>query len=189
MIDPRTIVPLDRETVLRSVAKTGRLLVADEDHPASASPARSPPSWPRNLTAWRCGRRRRLAVPDVPIPFSRPLEQFVIPQVEQHRRPGACTGAAPTRFLFTQARSSMIDVLMSDAVWRVVEEGTEALLQEWSVQSGDTVRAGQVLGVVELVKTTHEIRAPADGVVAALIMAAQDTFGRGTVLARLEPKS
>jgi pyruvate dehydrogenase E1 component beta subunit len=25
---------------------------------------------------------RRLAVPDVPIPFSRPLEQFVIPQVD-----------------------------------------------------------------------------------------------------------
>ena len=83
----------------------------------------------------------------------------------------------------------MIDVLMSDAVWQDVEEGTEALLQEWSVQSGDIVRTGQVLGVVELVKTTHEITAPADGVVAALTVAAQDTFGRGTVLARLEPKS
>lgn len=83
----------------------------------------------------------------------------------------------------------MIDVLMSDTVWQDVEEGTEALLQEWSVQPGDTVGAGQVLGVVELVKTTHEITAPADGVVAALAVAAQDTFGRGTVLAWLESAS
>jgi biotin carboxyl carrier protein len=83
----------------------------------------------------------------------------------------------------------MTDVTMADTVWQDVEEGTEALLQEWLVQPGDTVSAGQVLGVAELVKTTHEITAPAAGVVAALSVAAQDTFARGAVLARLEPKS
>jgi len=83
----------------------------------------------------------------------------------------------------------MIDVTMADTVWQDVEDGTEALLQEWLVQPGDSVSEGQVLGVVELVKTTHEITAPAGGVVAGLAVAAQDTFGRGAVLARLEPTS
>lgn len=83
----------------------------------------------------------------------------------------------------------MIDVLMSDAAWQDVEEGTEALLQDWLVKPGDAVSAGQALAVVELVKTTHEVAAPADGVVAALDVAAQDTFARGAVLARLEPKT
>ena len=58
-----------------------------------------------------------------------------------------------------------------------------------SVKPGDAVSAGQPLAVVELVKTTHEVTAPADGVVAALEVAAQDTFGRSAVLARLEPKA
>ncbi|MDY7508504.1 lipoyl domain-containing protein [Ralstonia wenshanensis] len=83
----------------------------------------------------------------------------------------------------------MIDIVMSDAVWQDVEDGTEALLQDWLVKPGDVVNAGQALAVVELVKTTHEVAAPADGVVAALEVAAQDTFGRGAVLAQLEPKA
>jgi biotin carboxyl carrier protein len=83
----------------------------------------------------------------------------------------------------------MTNVTMADAVWQDVEDGTEALLQEWLVKPGDTVSAGQALGVAELVKTTHEITAPVDGVVTALLVAAQDTFGRDAVLARLEAKS
>lgn len=83
----------------------------------------------------------------------------------------------------------MIDIVMSDAVWQDVEEGTEALLQDWLVKPGDAVSAGQALAVVELVKTTHEVTAPADGVVASIEVAAQDTFGRSAVLARLEPKA
>lgn len=83
----------------------------------------------------------------------------------------------------------MTDVTMADTVWQDVEDGTEALLQEWLVKPGDAVSAGQPLGVAELVKTTHEIVAPADGIVSALAVAAQNTFGRGAVLARLEPRS
>jgi biotin carboxyl carrier protein len=80
----------------------------------------------------------------------------------------------------------MIDIILDDAVWADVDEGTEALLQEWQVKEGDTVEAGQVLAVAELVKTSHEIFAPAAGRVAAIRVAAQDTFGRGAVLAQLE---
>jgi len=80
----------------------------------------------------------------------------------------------------------MVDIVIDDAVWADVEEGTEALLQEWLVREGDRVEAGQVLGVAELVKTSHEILAPAAGRVVALNVPAEATFGRGAVLAQLE---
>lgn len=79
-----------------------------------------------------------------------------------------------------------MDIILDDSVWADVEEGTEALLQEWLVKEGATVAAGDVLGIAELVKTTHEILAPANGRVLALAVPAQETFGRGAVLARLE---
>lgn len=80
----------------------------------------------------------------------------------------------------------MTDIVLDDAVWADVEEGTEALLQEWQVAAGDKVEAGQVLCVAELVKTTHEVTAPAAGTIVSLVVAAEDTFGRGAVLAVLE---
>lgn len=83
VIDLRTIVPLDREAVLRSVRKTGRLLVADEDYLSFGLSGEIAALVAENLDSVRLKAPvRRLAVPDVPIPYSRPLEQFVIPQVD-----------------------------------------------------------------------------------------------------------
>jgi pyruvate dehydrogenase E1 component beta subunit len=83
VIDLRTIVPLDRQAVLRSVAKTGRLLVADEDYLSFGLSGEIAAIVAENLdTVALRAPVRRLAVPDVPIPYSRPLEQFVIPQVD-----------------------------------------------------------------------------------------------------------
>jgi acetoin:2,6-dichlorophenolindophenol oxidoreductase subunit beta len=82
VLDLRTLVPLDREGVLRSVARTGRLLVADEDYLQFGLSGEI-----AALVAEQIGSIqmrapvRRLGVPSVPIPYSRPLEQAVIPQV------------------------------------------------------------------------------------------------------------
>lgn len=83
IIDLRTVVPLDREAVLASVARTGRLLVADEDYLSYGLSGEVAALVAESLD--RVTLRapvRRLAVPDVPIPYSRPLEQAVIPQVD-----------------------------------------------------------------------------------------------------------
>jgi pyruvate dehydrogenase E1 component beta subunit len=79
VLDLRTLVPLDRAAVLSSVKKTGRLLVVDEDYRSfglsgeiAATVAEADP---RMLKA----PFLRLAVPDVPIPYSRPMEDFVFP--------------------------------------------------------------------------------------------------------------
>jgi pyruvate dehydrogenase E1 component beta subunit len=83
VIDLRTIVPLDREAVLKSVRKTGRLLVADEDYLSFGLSGEIAALVAENLDSVRLQAPvKRLAVPDVPIPYSRPLEQFVIPQVD-----------------------------------------------------------------------------------------------------------
>lgn len=82
IIDLRTIVPLDKKTVLESVRKTGRLLIADEDYLSFGLSGEISAIVAENLDSIALKSPiRRLAVPDVPIPYSRPLEQFVIPQV------------------------------------------------------------------------------------------------------------
>lgn len=83
VIDLRTLVPLDREAVLASVRKTGRLLVADEDYVNFGLSGEIAALVAENLDSVSLKAPvRRLGVPGVPIPYSRPLEQFVIPQVD-----------------------------------------------------------------------------------------------------------
>lgn len=83
VIDLRTVVPLDRAAVLESVRKTGRLLVADEDYLSFGLSGEIAALIAENLDSVALKAPiKRLAVPDVPIPYSRPLEQFVIPQVD-----------------------------------------------------------------------------------------------------------
>lgn len=82
ILDLRTIVPLDRQAILDSVRKTGRLLIADEDYLSFGLSGEIAAIVAENLdTISLKASIKRLAVPDVPIPYSRPLEQFVIPQV------------------------------------------------------------------------------------------------------------
>ena len=82
VIDLRTLVPLDKESVLKSVRKTGRLLIADEDYLGFGLTGEIAALIAENLdTVTLKAPIKRLAVPNVPIPYSRPLEQFVIPQV------------------------------------------------------------------------------------------------------------
>jgi len=83
VLDLRTLVPLDRDAVLKSVAKTGRLLIADEDYRSFGLSGEICAVVAERLDEVELAAPvRRLAVPDVPIPYSRPLERRVIPQVE-----------------------------------------------------------------------------------------------------------
>jgi pyruvate dehydrogenase E1 component beta subunit len=82
VVDLRTLVPLDKAAVLQSVARTGRLLIADEDYLGFGLSGEISALVAENLDTLRMKAPvKRLAVPNVPIPYSRPLEQFVIPQV------------------------------------------------------------------------------------------------------------
>lgn len=83
VIDLRTLVPLDVNAVVRSVTKTGRLLVADEDYLNFGLSGEIAALIAERLdTITLKSPVRRLGVPGVPIPYSRPLERFAIPQVK-----------------------------------------------------------------------------------------------------------
>ncbi|MEV0719796.1 alpha-ketoacid dehydrogenase subunit beta [Asanoa sp. NPDC050611] len=80
VLDLRSLVPLDREAILTSVAKTGRLVVVDEDYlsyglsgEVVATVTDVDPGLLRAKVA-------RVAVPDVPIPYAHALEYAVLPR-------------------------------------------------------------------------------------------------------------
>ena len=86
VVDLRSLVPLDRETVLESVGKTGRLVVVDEDYLSYgvsgeivASVADVDPGMLREPV-------QRVAVPDVPIPYAHDLEYAVLPRQDRIER-------------------------------------------------------------------------------------------------------
>jgi 2-oxoisovalerate dehydrogenase E1 component len=82
LIDPRTVAPLDVDTLLRSVAKTGRLLIVDEDFAHCGISA--------EIAAQLADRGfddldapiRRLNGKPSPTPYSPTLEAAVVPNVE-----------------------------------------------------------------------------------------------------------
>ena len=81
VVDPRTLVPMDTETIRNSVRKTGRLVVADEAGPTaglSAEIAALVIEDPDTFRALKAPVRRVCAL-NVPIPYSPVLEDHVFP--------------------------------------------------------------------------------------------------------------
>jgi len=82
IVDPRTLVPLDRATILESVKKTGRLLVADEGHKTCGVAAEISAMVAEEAIYYLKAPVARVCSPDTPVPFSPPLEQAYIPDVK-----------------------------------------------------------------------------------------------------------
>jgi len=79
IIDPRTLVPLDKETVIDSVKKTGRLLIVEEDSRTCGVGAEIAALVAEEAFDFLESPIKRIAEPDTPIPFSPVLENYVIP--------------------------------------------------------------------------------------------------------------
>lgn len=79
VIDLRTLVPLDKGAIVNSVKKTHRLLVVDEDYLSYGFAGEIVAVVAEHALGYLDAPPKRLAVPDVPIPYSDPLEDFVRP--------------------------------------------------------------------------------------------------------------
>ncbi|MCE5198073.1 MAG: alpha-ketoacid dehydrogenase subunit beta [Armatimonadota bacterium] len=80
VIDPRTLVPMDWETIFKSVRKTGRLVVMDEGCFTGSVAAEIASKVSKECFDYLDAPVERVCATDTPIPFSPPLEEFVIPQ-------------------------------------------------------------------------------------------------------------
>lgn len=79
VIDPRTIKPLDKETIIRSVKKTGKLLVVDEGFTSYGISGEIGYSIMPEVFYDLEAPMMRCCAPDVPLPFSPVLEKLVVP--------------------------------------------------------------------------------------------------------------
>jgi acetoin:2,6-dichlorophenolindophenol oxidoreductase subunit beta len=83
VIDPRSLVPLDKELILESVRKTGRLVIVEEDNLTGG--------WAADISAivaeeaffWLDAPIKRVSAPDTPVPFAPIMEAFYVPSVQQ----------------------------------------------------------------------------------------------------------
>lgn len=83
VIDPRTLVPFDYETVVNSVAKTGRLIIVEEDTRRNGWGAEVAAQITEETFYYLDAPVRKVATYDVPIPFAPLLESYVVPSVER----------------------------------------------------------------------------------------------------------
>lgn len=85
MIDPRTLVPMDVETIRNSVKKTGRLVVVDEACQTCSAASEILSLVVEDTETFRALKApvKRVCGLDIPVPFSPPMEKFAIPDQEK----------------------------------------------------------------------------------------------------------
>ena len=82
VVDPRTLYPLDKETILQSVKKTGRLIIAEEAPKTGSIGAEISAMVNEEGFDYLDAPIMRVAAPHTPIPYSAALEKLWIPNVE-----------------------------------------------------------------------------------------------------------
>ena len=81
VVDPRTLYPLDKETIYKSIKKTGRLLVVTEEHKRGAWSAEMAALAAEEMFGDLKEKIVRIGALNTPHPFVRVLEEHVLPQV------------------------------------------------------------------------------------------------------------
>ena len=81
VVDPRTLVPMDKETLRASVQKTGRVVIVDEACITGSAAAEIATVLTEDPATFRALKAppKRVCTPDVPIPYAPIMEQFCIP--------------------------------------------------------------------------------------------------------------
>lgn len=83
VLDLRSLVPLDRDHVFKSVKKTGRLIVVDEDYMSYGVTGEIIATVAERDISVLKASPQRIAYPDIPVPYSRPMEYWALPSAEK----------------------------------------------------------------------------------------------------------
>ncbi len=81
VVDLRSLIPLDKETIFASVRKTSKAIVLHEDNKTGGIGAEIAALLAEDCFDRLDGPIIRIAAPDTPVPFSTPLEEFFLPKV------------------------------------------------------------------------------------------------------------
>jgi 2-oxoisovalerate dehydrogenase E1 component len=217
VIDLRTIVPLDVETIVASVAKTGRVLVVDEAHAMCGVGAEIAAVLMEHAFDELDAPVGRLHTDAVPHPFSPALEDAVVASTERilaaakavlEGRPQAPVRAvaAPLRKADkpqTAAAGASLRSAAShpgtrhppqaagDGVPLVMPNMdltiTEATVVAWLKQPGDLVVAGEPVVEMETDKAVVPIESPVDGTLSAIVAPAGTVVKLGGRLGTIDP--
>ncbi|MBA7569511.1 Acetoin:2,6-dichlorophenolindophenol oxidoreductase subunit beta [subsurface metagenome] len=79
VIDPRTLVPLDKDTIVKSIKKTGRLLIVDEGYERCGVAGEIAMSIIKDIFYYLDAPIERLTTANLPLPFSPALEFPIVP--------------------------------------------------------------------------------------------------------------
>jgi len=82
VIDPRTLVPLDKQTIIDSVKKTGKLVIMNEDPKSASASSQISAVVAEEAFDYLNAPIKRVCAPDSPVPFSPPLEKIWMPDEE-----------------------------------------------------------------------------------------------------------
>lgn len=83
IIDLRSLTPLDRESIINSVKKTGKLVVVDEDFMSYGLSGEVAATVASDALDYLDAPIKRVTSPDTPIPYSRVLEDFFLPNSDK----------------------------------------------------------------------------------------------------------
>jgi 2-oxoisovalerate dehydrogenase E1 component beta subunit len=81
VLDLRTLLPLDEEAILTSVRRTGKCLILHEDTRTGGLGAEIAATVSEKAFEWLDGPILRVTAPDTPVPYSPPLEEAFLPNV------------------------------------------------------------------------------------------------------------
>jgi 2-oxoisovalerate dehydrogenase E1 component beta subunit len=81
VVDLRTLIPLDKETIYESVRKTSKAIMLHEDNKTGGIGAEIAALLAEDCFDCLDGPVLRVAAPDTPVPFSTPMEEFFLPKV------------------------------------------------------------------------------------------------------------
>ena len=79
VVDPRTLAPLDSDTILNSIRKTGRLVIVDEDNPRCSAATDIATLAATQAIEYLSAPVKLVTAPHTPVPFSSSLEDTYIP--------------------------------------------------------------------------------------------------------------
>ena len=165
VIDLRTLVPCDWDLVTDSVAKTGRLIVVQEDaRTCGFGQAVVAETTARAFAALRAAPVL-VARPDVPVPFSPILEMAILPSVDAVVRAVHATLADVVVAAPTAQSETLSDGLTTLTVPQLGEGLRRVRLTAQLKAVGERVAMDEPLYEVETDKANVAVESPAEGVV------------------------